>query len=718
MTIDPNNQSVPSEPAAGPSPASDASQSLDAPSAPSEAASASSVDQPADSAAPSSGDVAQGAPASPPADGSPAEGVAVAGPAGANKEEAAGSQPEIGFPLRRRRILIGSQRDPDAYRPKPKHDWIPVQRRRMERRRERRPAQGVAEGRAAPPPTPASDIPAKEGPQPAVTAAPKGPSFSPGAQQAAPVVEQSGPPQAGSPPQASERKLEPAKVQPLSAALTAEPQAVAEPHSGVLPAEQPSHQHTEHPVALLPQEVALAQEVKPPQEATPLEATAESEVVVQPAELTETVAQVETVVETVRTGRVRPPSRRDALTPEQEAELNQALGDVPLEELLQASEGAVSQGLLEPDSRHTGKVVAIQRENVFVELGSREQGVVPLGQFAKPPEPGAMIDVIVTRFNAEECLYELMLPYASVDVGDWSELTEGMVVEARVTGFNTGGLECEVNQIRGFIPASQISLYRVEDLAQFVDQRFTCVVTEANPERRNLVLSRRAVLEREREEARRALLESLAPGQIREGVVRRLMDFGAFVDLGSGVDGLLHISQMSWARIKHPSEMFQEGQTINVRVEKVDQQTGKISLSYRDMLENPWTNVESKYPPRTAVRGKVTRLMDYGAFVELEPGVEGLVHISELSRKHVWRVSDVVAEGQEVDVLVLSVDPQARRISLSMKDLLPPESEKGKQESPSSADTPAPPKKTRKEPTKPLLGGLGRSTGGKFGLKW
>ena len=201
------------------------------------------------------------------------------------------------------------------------------------------------------------------------------------------------------------------------------------------------------------------------------------------------------------------------------------------------------------------------------------------------------------------------------------------------------------------------------------------------------------------------------------------MDFGAFVDLGSGVDGLLHISQMSWARISHPREMFQEGQSIQVRIEKVDAASGRISLTYREMLENPWTNIERKYPPRSAVRGKVTRLMEFGAFVELEPGVEGLIHISELSRKHVWRVSDVVKEGQEVEVMVLAVDPQAKRIGLSMKDLLPPEPEPAppQQQAPSEPEPSAKPTKGPKKPStsQPLLGGLGRPKGGaRFGLKW
>jgi small subunit ribosomal protein S1 len=286
-------------------------------------------------------------------------------------------------------------------------------------------------------------------------------------------------------------------------------------------------------------------------------------------------------------------------------------------------------------------------------------------------------------------------------------------------------LECTVNNIRGFIPFSQVALYRVETLEEFVGQSFTCVVTEANPDRRNLVLSRRAMLERERAEAKQKLLETLAPGQIHEGVVRKLMDFGAFVDIG-GVDGLLHISQLAWGRVKHPSEVLSEGQHLKVRVEKIDPESGKISLAYRDLMESPWTSAPVKYPQGSTVRGTVTKLMDFGAFVELEPGLEGLVHISELSHKRVFRTSDVVKEGDQVEVMVQSIDPESKRISLSMKALHQPEPTpkelEAKAEAEAMAETPAPaaepPKPKKPEKEKPLTGGLGKRTGEKFGLKW
>ncbi len=416
--------------------------------------------------------------------------------------------------------------------------------------------------------------------------------------------------------------------------------------------------------------------------------------------------------------KIPPPNLRAELPPELAQELQEALGDVSVDELLttESRGAAASVGTeLESESRQRGKVIHVHRDDVFVELPGRNQGVVSLRQFADPPEPGETLDVLVVRFNAEDGLYEVSLPEAAVEIGDWSQVTEGMVVEAHVTGHNKGGLEVEVNRIRGFIPVSQIATFRVEQIEQFVGQKFPCVVTEANPDRRNLVLSRRAMIEREQAEAKQKLLEELAPGQIREGIVRSLRDFGAFVDLG-GVDGLLHVSQISWERIKHPSDVLQVGQKVRVKIEKIDPQTHKIGLNLRDFTENPWSNVSTKYPVTSRVTGKVSRLTDFGAFVRLEPGVEGLIHISELAHGRVFRASDVVSEGQEVEVKVVSVDPEAQRIGLSLKALqLRPEPKKKEE----PADEPEPPKPPPAKRKTPLKGGLGRvGDGSQFGLRW
>jgi small subunit ribosomal protein S1 len=413
------------------------------------------------------------------------------------------------------------------------------------------------------------------------------------------------------------------------------------------------------------------------------------------------------------------PNLRQGLSDELNAELEAALGDSSLNDLMagekSAGQSATDVGVeIEPESRQKAKVLHVSRDDVFVELPGQNQGVLPLQQFAEPPEPGALLDTIVTRFNAEDGLYELTLPAAAVDVGDWSQVAEGMIVEAHVTGHNKGGLECDVGHIRGFIPVSQISTFRVEQLEQFVGQKFACVVTEANSERRNLVLSRRAMLEREQAAAKEKLLAELQPGEIREGTVRNIRDFGAFVDLG-GVDGLLHVGQISWDRIKHPSDVLAVGQKVRVKIEKIDPDTKKISLAMRDLAENPWTNVTTKYPVTSRVKGTVSKLMDFGAFVRLEAGVEGLIHISELAHGRVFRASDIVVEGQEVEVKVLSVDAEQQRISLSLKALQArPEPKKTEPEpEPEPEPLPQPKRKT------PLKGGLGRaSDGGQFGLKW
>ncbi len=415
------------------------------------------------------------------------------------------------------------------------------------------------------------------------------------------------------------------------------------------------------------------------------------------------------------------PNLRQEMPAELAAELEAALGDASLNELMAGDKSAALQagadvGIeIEPESRQPAKVLHVFRDDVFVELPGRNQGVLPLKQFTQPPEPGAVLDTIVVRFNAEDGLYELSLPAAAVDVGDWSQVTNGMIVEAHVTGHNKGGLECEVGHIRGFIPASQISTYRVEQLEQFVGQKFACIVTEANPERRNLVLSRRAMLEREQAAAKEKLLAELAPGEIREGIVRSVRDFGAFVDLG-GVDGLLHVSQISWDRIKHPSDVLTVGQKVRVKIEKIDPETHKISLTARELAENPWTNVTTKYPVTSRVKGTVSKLMDFGAFVRLEAGVEGLIHISELAHGRVFRASDIVAEGQEVEVKVLSVDPEQQRISLSLKALQArPEPPKKANAEPELQPEPLPQSKRKT----PLKGGLGRAgDGAGLGLKW
>ena len=410
------------------------------------------------------------------------------------------------------------------------------------------------------------------------------------------------------------------------------------------------------------------------------------------------------------------PSRRDALSAELETEIAVALGDQSLDSLLAEVEPATSNPEIELESRLPAKVLRIHGDNIFYSLGGRYEGIASLRQFKEAPEVGTTTEVIVTGYSAEDGLYEVRVPGASIVVGDWNDLTEGAIVEARITKSNTGGLECQVNNIRGFIPASQVSLYRVDNFEEYIDQRLPCVVTEANSGSRNLVLSHRAVLEREQEESRQKLLAELTVGQTREGIVRNIREFGAFVDLG-GIDGLIHISQLSWDRIDHPSEIVKEGQTVQVKIEKIDAQTGKLSLSYRDLLEHPWNNVKNQFPVNSVQRGTVSKIAGFGAFVRLAAGIEGLVHISELAHQRIKSVASVVSEGQEIDVKVLSIDEDQQRMSLSLKATLTTPSESSSSAEDDAEETP---RELAVEAHKgPLKGGTNRSSGGEaFGLKW
>jgi small subunit ribosomal protein S1 len=353
--------------------------------------------------------------------------------------------------------------------------------------------------------------------------------------------------------------------------------------------------------------------------------------------------------------------------------------------------------------RKVGKVLSVHGPDVFVDVpGGRSQGVLPLTQFPEgPPAPGTEVEIHIEGYDAANGLLLLTRKGAAVEA-DWSSVAVGMTVEARVTETNKGGLAVEINGIRGFMPISQIDLYRVENTEQYVNQRLLCLVTEVDREERNLVVSRRALLEKEREENREKLWNSLEEGQVRDGIVRSVRDFGAFVDLG-GADGLLHISEMSWSRVENAASVVQPGQAIKVVVLKIDREKRKISLGLKQLLPSPWDNIDAKYPIGQVVPGKVTRLAEFGAFVELEPGVEGLIHISELAPQRVFRVRDIVQVGQQVQVMVLRVDPGARKLSLSLKQALPkpaPEPEEEEEEEVADVKPPRP-------RTTPLRGGIG-----------
>ena len=421
-----------------------------------------------------------------------------------------------------------------------------------------------------------------------------------------------------------------------------------------------------------------------------------------------------------KTTRVAVPSVRDDLSDDLMAELEAELAGADVDSMLGGSAGMpdrkepLSEGV-----RISGRVLKVHQDSVYLALGGPDEGMVPFEQFTEAePQVGANVEVIVRGFNRDDGLYVCTLPGSTIEVADWSDLEEGAVVEAVVTGHNTGGLECKVGAVRAFMPISQIAEYRVEDASEFVDQKMVCLVTEANERRGNLVLSRRAILEREKEQKRAEQLQKIQAGDVVEGVVRSVKDFGAFVDLGA-LDGLIHVSKLSWDRIKHPSEVLEVGQKVKVKIDTVDKETGKIGLSYRDLLENPWDVAEAEYAIGSNHGGTVSRIASFGCFVRLAPGIEGLVHVSELAHHRVSKVDAFVSEGQQVEVKVLSFDRESQKIGLSMKaaQKIADDTEKP----PKTEEIAEPPREVAIKPSHqgPLKGGNNRETGGeRFGLRW
>jgi len=333
---------------------------------------------------------------------------------------------------------------------------------------------------------------------------------------------------------------------------------------------------------------------------------------------------------------------------------------------------AVTLESLQGGHRLKGVVQAITGDSVFLDVNLRMTAVVPFRQFdaKKPPQIGDEVEVAFDKVDEAEGLIITNLPRGTTVVkgGDWSAVAPDQVVECVVTKTNKGGLEATVGSLRGFLPASQVELGYVADLEQYVGQKLRVRITEVNPAKKKLVLSRRVLLAEEREVAKVALLEEIKPDQTRTGRVKSIKEYGAFVDLG-GMDGFLPIAQLSWVRIGHPSEVLQEGQEIEVKILSVDKEKNRISLGMRQLAPNPWRSADAKYAKGSSVTGRVTRVETFGAFVELEPGVEGLVHISELEHRRVKRVEEVLNVGDMVEVQIVEVDPKKKRISLSAKAL-------------------------------------------------
>jgi small subunit ribosomal protein S1/4-hydroxy-3-methylbut-2-en-1-yl diphosphate reductase len=321
----------------------------------------------------------------------------------------------------------------------------------------------------------------------------------------------------------------------------------------------------------------------------------------------------------------------------------------------------------------SGVVVSVGATDVFVEFGPKELGVVEVTQFKEEkPKVGDTLEVAVQRYDSGESLYICSLP-GSVQKADWEMLEPGQVVEARVTGVNKGGLELEIAGHRAFMPASQVDINHVADLSVFVGEKMNCEVQKVDRRGQgNILLSRRDIIAKERAKAAEGLKEALKEGDTIEGVVRKIMDFGAFVDLG-GVDGLIHLNDLSHDRVGHGAKAVakhvSEGQKVSVQILKLDWEANRIGLGLKQLQADPFSAVASEVVEGAEMSGKVTKILDFGAFVEVAPGIEGLVHISELEWRRVNDVSEVLQENEVVQVKVLKVDQDDRKISLSIKQL-------------------------------------------------
>lgn len=332
-----------------------------------------------------------------------------------------------------------------------------------------------------------------------------------------------------------------------------------------------------------------------------------------------------------------------------------------------------------------GTVIQVVNEEVSVNLGYKSDGVIPRGEFSGDPtvipskviQPGDEIEVFVVRVNDGDG--NVLLSKKRIEAQKGMEeieaaFNEKSVVTGTVTEVVKGGLIAVVNGVRVFIPSSQVSNRFIEDLSVFKGQELDFNIIEMDRVKRRIIGGRKALVEKEISAKRATLFASIEAGVKATGKVSRLTDFGAFVDLG-GVDGLIHISEMSWGRITNPKEILKEGQAVEVLILDVDKEKGKISLSLKDNNMNPWNLAVEKYAVGTIVEGKVVRMVPFGAFVELEPGVDGLVHISQIANKHVVKPEDELKVGQVISVKVLEVNTEQKKISLSKRQAEAPAEE-------------------------------------------
>jgi small subunit ribosomal protein S1 len=318
-----------------------------------------------------------------------------------------------------------------------------------------------------------------------------------------------------------------------------------------------------------------------------------------------------------------------------------------------------------------GKVLEIRDNDVLIDIGYKSEGMVPKSEFRniEELEVGQDVEVLLERLEDDEGMVVLSKQRAESQ-RNWqrmlTEFKEGDVIEGLVTGVVKGGLIIDVG-VEAFLPGSQIDVVPVRNAHDFMGKTLEFKIIKINEDRRNIVLSRRELLEESRRDQKRALLTEIKVGQTRQGVVKNITDFGAFIDL-NGMDGLLHITDISWGRVNHPSDVLSIGQELEVMVLDVDLDRERISLGLKQQTDNPWEGIESRYPVNSRIKGKVVNLMPYGAFVEIEEGVEGMVHVSEMSwTKRIARASDMLTVGDEVEAIILSINKDDQKISLGIR---------------------------------------------------
>ena len=318
-----------------------------------------------------------------------------------------------------------------------------------------------------------------------------------------------------------------------------------------------------------------------------------------------------------------------------------------------------------------GRILSAVGDNVIIDCGYKSEGMVPMSEFDGPSEikVGEEVEVLLEAVEDDSGLIKLSKRKAD-RIRGWERVVakykEGDIITGRVTRKIKGGLLVDMG-VPIFLPASQIDVKPPGDISQYIGKEVTCRILKIDEERQNIVVSRRKLIEEDRSKKKQELLSEIAVGQTRKGIVKNIADFGAFIDLG-GLDGLLHITDMSWGRISHPSEMLAIDDEVEVKILGIDMEKEKVALGLKQKSENPWVNIEEKYPVGSRVKGQVVNIMSYGAFVKLEIGIEGLVHISEMSwTRRINHPSEMVAIGDMVEVVVLKIDREKEEISLSMK---------------------------------------------------